>query len=442
MLAFPSVLTPALVSNSSDIIATPDQASWIAACNGLAGMCGFFILSPILQISGRKLAHISCNLPLLIGWVILTLANSIQALFAARIIQGLAIGGIYINSIIIGEYVDFRRRGCFLTIKKIAIGVGILVCHSSSLFLDWRQISMFAICLPTIGVILTLFWPESPSYLAMKGRFEECERSFIWLHGHSNLKELEHILSNQMKNKPETSFRFLIKKDFLKPILIVSLLTLLLDLCGRYYFVVYVIEIMVELIGDQSLATYCSIGADLLTVIAFTSSCFIINRYKRRTILFVFGALTVFLMFSVSLLMLLKHYKVGTNIVFLTPSFIIMQCVVVNFGLIPVSFTLIGEVFPLRYKGYSSCVSGIVFTFLYTLTLKLTPILMENTGIGGAYAIYGLSMGVSLMLLYFVVPETKDKTLQEIEDYNYFERNKLFCKEQKGFRKNININMA
>ncbi|KAJ8707465.1 hypothetical protein PYW08_010717 [Mythimna loreyi] len=235
MLSFPSVLTPALVSsNGTDIHATSEQASWIAAINGIAGMFGFFILSPILQMLGRKVVHMSCNSLLLIGWIIFPLANNITALFAARIIQGLAIGGIYIHGMIICEYVNSKRRGYFMTIKKASIATGTLVCHSMSLFWDWRQISTYSVILPTVSIILTFFWPESPSYLAMKGRFEECEKSFLWLHGRSNLNELHHLISMQkerIKNhKPEKTYKTLLKKDFLKPLLVVSLLTLLLDI--------------------------------------------------------------------------------------------------------------------------------------------------------------------------------------------------------------------
>lgn len=306
-----------------------------------------------------------------------------------------------------------------MTTKKVFIAVGTLTCHSMSLFWDWRQISTFAIMLPTVAIILTLFWPESPSYLAMKGRFEDCRTSYIWLNGRSKLNELHHLISThteRIKNrKPEKTYKCLLKKDFLKPLAVVSILTLVLDLCGRYYFVAYIIQIMVELIGDKSIAIYCSIGVDSLTIIALGSSCFVIDRYKRRTFLFSSGILTVVLMLLISFILLLKSYNISIN-VWLTPSVILLQSFVVNFGLIPVSFALIGEIFPVEYKGIGSCISGVVFTFLYTLTLKVTPMLIESSGVGGTYAVYGVCLAVSMGLLYSVVPETKDKTLQEIED--------------------------
>lgn len=307
-----------------------------------------------------------------------------------------------------------------MTLKKVAIAVGTLTCHSMSLICDWRQISTYTISLPIIAIILTSFWPESPSYLAMKGRFRDCKESFLWLNGESNLSELNHLITTHMERmkirKPENRCKSLLKKDFLKPLAIVSLLTLVIDLCGRYYFVVYIIQIMVELFGDKSLAIYCSIAVDCFTIIALVSSCFVIRRFKRRTLLFSSGMLTVVLMLLISLLILLKAYNIGIDIVWLTPLMIVLQSFVVNFGVIPIGFAIIGEIFPLEYKGVGSCISGIVFTILYTLTLKITPMLLEHTGVGGTYATYGVCMAVSMVLLHFVVPETKDKTLQQIED--------------------------
>lgn len=377
-------------------------------------MFGFFILSPIFQIYGRKVVNICFNGFLFIGWILFSQAESIFSLFAARIIQGLAIGGIYLNSMIISEYSDPKRRGYFTTLKKVSIATGTLMCHGSSLFWNWKQIASSAIILSVIPLILTLFWPESPSFLAMKGRFEECEESFVWLHGASNMKELEVLLSSQMEKIKSTNvahfYNQFFKKDFVKPFIIVSILTLLLDLCGKYYFVVYVIEIMVVLVGNRSLATYCSLGADTLTVVALILSCFVTRRYRRRAILFSFGITTIVLMLLISCIVVLKLSE------WLTLALILLLCLIVNIGLIPICFVLIGEVFPLEHKGYGSCLTGVVFTLFYSLTLKLTPVLMENMGVAGVYAIYGVCIAICLFVLYFIVPETKDRTLQEIEE--------------------------
>ncbi|XP_075987161.1 facilitated trehalose transporter Tret1-like [Anticarsia gemmatalis] len=412
LLSFPSVLNPALLApDTTDIRATPNQASWLAAVNGFTGMIGFLVLSPIMQIYGRKVVHICTNIPLIVGWVIFSLANSMEALFAARICQGFAMGSIYINSMIISEYSDAKRRGYFVIIKKVALAFGILMCHSSSLFWGWRQIAAFAAMLPTIALVMTYFWPESPHYLALKGRFEESEKSFVWLHGGSNMKELHLLLSSQInRSSTEAWYKPLFRKHFLKPCLIVAILTLLMNLCGKFYITVYVIQIMVELLGDKSLAIYSSMGVDLVTIGALTTSVFFIRRFKRRTILFSFGITIVVLMLIICLVIMLKVSDI------LGPALILLHNLLVNVGLIPVCFAIVSEVFPLEQKGCGSCVTGIAFTSLYTVSVKFTPVLLDNTGVEGMYGVYGVCIAVCLIVLYFIVPETKDRTLQDIEN--------------------------
>ncbi|CAG5058240.1 unnamed protein product [Parnassius apollo] len=123
MVAFPAVLNPAILSpNSTDITATSDQASWIASTNGISEIIGFLIFSPIFQIFGRKVAGMGLNVIMVIGWLTLSLANSITVLVFARAIQGLSIGGIFICAITLSEYANPHRRGYFMIMKKISLG--------------------------------------------------------------------------------------------------------------------------------------------------------------------------------------------------------------------------------------------------------------------------------------------------------------------------------
>lgn len=400
-----------------------------ASSNGVTGLLGLFLLSPVMQSFGRKATHICLNVADLIGWLILPFANSIRLLFIARLIQGLSKGGVFINGIIISEYADPKRRGYFMTIKKCCVAAGALICHSMALYFDWRQISMLGIVPSALAIVFTLYWPESPSYYAMKGRFEDCERSFLWLHGDATEKrhELRNLMAAQAERleKKKNIKRNLIKKlmkkflmkDFLKALLLALLLTIVVDICGRYYFVAYVIQIMIELVGDKSAAVYCSIAGDILTVTALVLSCFIVTSFKRRTVVFSFGIASTVLMFLISFVVFLKSkYTMDAQLKWLTPCLILFLIVIINIGIVPIAFTIAGEVFPLEHRGFGSCISGIGFMAFYVLTMKVTPIMLETMGLQGTYAIFGLCLLLCLLVLYYVLPETKDRTLQDIED--------------------------
>ncbi|VVC89513.1 unnamed protein product [Leptidea sinapis] len=430
LLSFPSILNPAILSpNATDIIATPQEASWINASFGFAGMLGFCVVPPIMQGLGRKFVHIMLNAVVALGFIIFFFANSVPALFVARSVQGLSAAGVTLTAMIIAEYSDPERRGYFMILKNMTVSLGSLVCHSLYFCWDWRQVAALSIVPYLISIILTFLWPESPSYYAMKGRYKECTQSFTYLFGDSpkSKKNLEHLISTQkerrqqMQMKKIDAFSRCIKtfgrRDFLKPIIVAFLLTIAVDACGRYYLLAYIIEMVIEITGDSSVAVYCSMASDLITIFASTLSIYIIRTYKRRTILFTSGFLTAFFMFLLSTVVYLKTaHGIGENLNWLTPTIIIFITFISSAGAIPLSFTILGEIFPLEHKGLGSFATGIIFTFLYATSMKSLPMMMASIGVGGTFGVFGTIMLVCLVLLLFTLNETKDKTLQEIED--------------------------
>ncbi|XP_039761292.1 facilitated trehalose transporter Tret1-like [Pararge aegeria] len=428
MLSFPAVLQPAILSlNSTGIHATLDQASWVAASHGLAGIVGFLMVPHLMQTLGRKVVHIGINVFASVGFLIFALARSVPALYIARITQGLTLCGVYVTPIMLGEYSHPKRRGYFITLKKCSVAIGSLMCHTMDLCWTWKQIAAFAIAPHIASIAMTFIWPESPAFLALNGRYDECDKSHTWLHGDSpkNKKELEDLIATQMERREQAKkkcnlknvMRKMLEKDFLKPFIIAALLTMIVDACGRYYMLAYVVEILTEITGNKAIAAFCTIGADTLTIVALLVSCYVIRCCKRRNLLFTTGTISVLLMFLTSLFTVLKSRHIfGESTIWIIPIIILLNVFIVNVGVIPVCFAVIGEIFPLEHRGTGSCATGIVFSILYALVMKFTPLIMETTGVEGTFGIYGFLVVVGLFLLYFILNETKDKTLQEIEN--------------------------
>ncbi|CAG9570238.1 unnamed protein product [Danaus chrysippus] len=275
LLAFPSVLNPAILSaNSTDIKATTAQASSIAGSQGLAGAVGVILLPFCMTSIGRKSAHIVMNAFMGFGFLTIAVATNILYLYAGRIIQGIIFSGVYVVSIIVAEYSAPHRRGYFITLKMGSVAFGSLICHIMGIYCTWRQCAFFAMFPNIVAIIMTLFWPESPFYLAMKGRYDECKKSYEWLFGDDaeQTKHLKDIISAQMerrseekhKNQLKTTITKMFRKDYVIPFLVVNLLTLIIDCSGRSYnCIVYIkgiIKIMYIIPIDEAW--------DLVTVIS------------------------------------------------------------------------------------------------------------------------------------------------------------------------------
>lgn len=210
-------------------------------------------------------------------------------------------------------------------------------------------------------------------------------------------------------------FKELAERDFRIPFLAVALVTIAVDSCGRFYMLGYITQIMVELTGDKYVAIYCSITVDSLLIIALLFSSVVIRTFNRRTIIFSFGCVSIALMFAVGLSVILNGV-LSFKIKWIPPAIILLHSFVYYVGLVPTAFVISTEMFPIRHRGLGALTAGFNFTMFYAFTMKITPVLMKETGIGGTYFFFGLCVAFCLALLYFILPETKDKTLQEIED--------------------------
>lgn len=250
-----------------------------ASSNGISGFFGFCVIPYMMQVYGRKYVFIGLNFISALGFLIFALATNIPCLFAARIMQGIPICGILVSAVILGEYSDPKRRGYFLTIKKSSAAIGFLLCHSLGLKWTWKQIAVVAVIPNTMAIILTLLCPESPSYLAFIGQYVECEKSYKWLFADNrkSRRHLEDLITTQMEYKEHnkskksftTFFKSLIKRDFVKPLIICFLLSMLIDASGKYYFPTYVLLILSAVTKDESMASYFTIISDILTFVAY-----------------------------------------------------------------------------------------------------------------------------------------------------------------------------
>lgn len=344
----------------------------------------------------------------------------------AKSIQGLAIGGFIITAVTTSEFTHRKSRGLFLTMNKVALSCGSLMCHSLALVCDWRAIGVIA-CLPALfNLIIFCICPESPAFYALKGRFQDCEKSFIWFHGdfEDSRQEMKSLIIAQMeriKNKDENEFLLakLLKKffrrDFLIPFFIATLATFAVDASGRYFLLGYITQIMIELTGDKYIGIYCSMIFDCLMIGTLFISTIVIRTFKRRTVLLRFGAASVILMFAVCLSEVMKNY-VSSKFKWVTTVTILLHSSVSTIGLIPAAFTVTMEIFPLDHRGMGSLTAGVAFTLFYAITMKITPLMMDKIGLSGTYLAFGVCVAFCLTILYFILPETKDKSLQEIED--------------------------
>ncbi|XP_041984063.1 facilitated trehalose transporter Tret1-like [Aricia agestis] len=432
ILGFTSVLLHALQAPGSDIKIDVNAASTIASVSGMGAATAFLVSSIFMEIFGRRLAYRLAILPGIIGWIFIYNANSISLLIAGRVFGGFTGGSsVALGAVVIAEYTSPKNRGMFLNLKTAAVCLGNLVVHMLGHFYHWRTVALIALVPCVVSLLIVLTWPESPSWLATKHKYEESEKSFYWLRGRNakSASEIRDLLSAQkdrIDNSINLSYSTKLKeflkkftrKDFVKPFIIIVSGSLLLESCGRHVFPAFALQIAEEVTGSKGQSFYYILGIDIIITISATFSSYLVKIFKRRTLLFSTGFAALLVLYIVCGYLYLASINVISSTSTLVPILLfVLYFILSNLGCTPIPLALLGEIFPLAHRGAGSCIAGLLLALCLTISMKVTPYLLVNIKVYGTFALLGSVMGLSLFVLWLILPETKDKTLQEIEYY-------------------------
>lgn len=159
-----------------------------ASILSISQIFGALLCGPLLDAFGRKRTLILTSVPFVIGWLVLCFVPQpapIGLLLFGRIITGLACGMASIPAAVyIGEMASNRYRGMLVTWPSLGMSTGILVVYLLGWEFreDWRLVSGIAAALPLLLPVLVIFYlKETASWLLLKGRQDEAEKSFRWI---------------------------------------------------------------------------------------------------------------------------------------------------------------------------------------------------------------------------------------------------------------------
>ncbi|CAH2099321.1 unnamed protein product [Euphydryas editha] len=448
---FPAVLFAQLKRDGGPVTLTDHDTSWIASIVGVMGIVGNFISPVLMTRFGRQKAHLLCTIPALLGWIVFVLGNTVPLFLLARLLHGLALGlRTPLAAILVAEYTDPRYRGAFLGTFAISLGLGILLSHVWGAHLTWKMTAIVCSIFPIISMVIISLSPESPSWLVSKGKYDDAKKAFRWLRGNGEeqREELETMIKSQerekhleesrkngelqenLKNKRlfkstidtiKTVLKIFKKKEFYKPLIIAICMLIVFEFGGAHMVPAYgnlILQAVLDKDDPKDVAWQFTVIDLLRTVCAFLA-IFLLKNVKRRSILFSSGAMTVLSLTVISIFIYLRKAEILTHSFMLdTVPMLLMIVYTVSFclGLVPLNWVICGEVFPLTYRSLGSTLSTSFLTPAFVVSMKTAPHLYSSIGVEGAFLVYSITLTVCLLVMYFMLPETKDRTLQNIED--------------------------
>lgn len=331
--------------------------------------------------------------------------------------------------ITIAEYSSPKHRGAFLATIAFSFATGMLIAHVLGTLMYWRPAALACGSCYILSFILITLSPETPPYLASRGLSNECRRSFRWFRGydHNSEKELEVLLNSQKKaqvvtisttniSRMQRYLNTVKKPEFYKPTLIMMFMFVLFQMSGMTVVPSYTIPIMNEVTDNTIDPNISMLMVDVVRFATAVLACIVVNKLNRRTVLFLGISISVGSLLVTALLLYLRDLGYIPEEYKWTPVIpTLMYIFGKTLGILPIPWAVAGEIFPLQYRSLGSGISGMFLSIMFFVVVKTAPSSFASIGVSGTFCVYGTSILICGIFLYFLLPETKGKTLYAIE---------------------------
>ncbi|XP_003744321.1 solute carrier family 2, facilitated glucose transporter member 8 [Galendromus occidentalis] len=355
------------------------------------------------------------------GWILILLRQNVEMLYLARFLLGSSAGiNCMVIPIYISEITPAERRGIYCTGHTLSIVVGILAIYVFGKK-DWLRATPLAfVCfLPTLATVLTMiFIPESPAWLMKQNSPKSMvSEALYFFFGRTAFAESQRELLMESKEGDGNNFSVAYLKDpaVLRPLLIALILAGTQQACGINAILFYTNEIFSSASRSIEPSIQVIIVGAVQVVFTFVAAL-LIDRAGRRVLLLLSSTISlVGMLLLIAFYVLQEQKSPALDHLSWLPA-ISLSIFVAGFsvGLGPVPWLLMGELLPVRARGVGVGLSVGFNSLCAFLVTKFFPNLMVKWGPSRAFSILAGVIAFSFVFVYFFVPETKNKTLEEI----------------------------
>jgi len=412
-----------------NITGMPAMQGWVMGSAILGCLLGVMVSGSLSDRYGRKpLLTVSAAI-FIVASIGTGAVNNVSWFIIYRMLGGIGIGiASNLSPMYIAEISPAGIRGRFVSINQLTIVLGILaaqivnwliaepVATGENILASWNgQMGwrwMFWACAApaTAFFIMVFFIPESPRWLAGRLRYEKAGNILARIGGsHYSGKELDEIKSTIQNDRQKVNFRMLFRGRMPKILLIGVVIAVFQQWCGINVIFNYAQEIFTAAGYGVSDILFNIVVTGVTNVIFTFVGMYAVDRVGRRALL-LFGAAGLACIYAI--LGGCYYFKVtGIAVLFLVVTAI--ACYAMT--LAPIVWVVISEIFPNRIRGMAMAVATFsLWTACFVLTYTF-PLLNNGLGSYGTFWVYGLICVLGFIFIKIKLPETKGKSLEEIE---------------------------
>ncbi|XVF32666.1 hypothetical protein REPUB_Repub17cG0102100 [Reevesia pubescens] len=387
----------------------------------VGSMIGAITSGRIAEFIGRKGAMRISSAFSIAGWIAIYFSQGTLLLDIGRFLSGYGIGIFaYVVPIYVAEIAPKDLRGGLATLNQLMIVIGGSVSFIAGTALTWRLLALTGIIPCAFQLVGLIFIPESPRWLAKAGYQKEFYNALRRLYGDDadishEAAEIQDYLQT-LEHQPKDSMLDLFQRKYMHSVIIGVGLMMFQQFGG------------VNGIGFYARETFTSAGfsSGKIGIIAFACvqipitavGAFLVDKCGRKPLLLVSSTGTFFGCFFAAISFLMKTSQEHKLLQEWIPLFVLCGILIFmgsfSIGMGAVPWVLMSEIFPVNVKGAAGSLVNLIHWF-GAWAVSYTFNFMMDWSPSGTFFLYSGVCAASVLFVAKVVPETKGRSLEEIQ---------------------------
>ena len=396
-----------------------DAGQQLLVAGLLAGaLVGALVGGALTDALGRKKTLIGVAAVFLVGAVLSGIAPGPGTLVAARILLGLSIG---VSSVCVPLYIaeiaPKETRGRLVSMNQFLITVGILLSYLvNSAFAgagSWRWPLALA-AVPALAMLLGLLRAqESPRWLVLRGRTDEART--VLLASRTPAEADAEIGEIRTAAREEARWSWAdLRRPQLRPALTLGIgVAAVNQLVGVNAIIYYAPTILEGVFGSDTGAILATVGIGLVNAVVTAVALIWIDSWGRRPLLLGGLAVVVVALLALVVLFLLPSQEGVVGILIVVALCVYIAAFAASLGI--AIWLVNSEVFPTAVRGKAAGLGATTHWGLDLVIASTTLTLITSLGESGLFAIFAVIAAAGFVFLYRMMPETKGRSLEEID---------------------------
>lgn len=391
---------------------------WAVGCILIGCAAGALLAGRCADLLGRKPTLFLCAVLFAVSGLGAGFSSDFGLFVFFRLIGGLGVGAAaMVSPMYIAETVPANLRGRLVSLYQLAIVLGILLAYFSNYSFagfgenNWRWMFASQTGPALLFLVMLFFVPETPRWLAMKGYRETALAVLKKVSDEDALAEIELLeIENSFADQGASSIRLLFSKMY-RPVLLIGIMVAVFQQVTGINAILYYAPVIFKETGlDNASALLQTIGIGVVNVAATFIAIKWVDKVGRKRFLVAGSLVMGTALLAIALCFQLKYFD----------NYIVLICMIAYVGafgctLGAVTWVYLSEIFPNRVRSLALSVATLCLWLADFVVTYTFPVMVDRLGTTLTLSSYALCCALAFGFFYWKLPETKDRSLEEIE---------------------------